>query len=106
MEYFGLDIAQIVLALITIYLLYIYQMFMSKIAKRDDPFTNANLLAFIIFCVVLQKYVVELIFTSVMGADKVNQTTIVVIRQTILAIEMLFIIIPIRHNFSLEHVET
>jgi sterol desaturase/sphingolipid hydroxylase (fatty acid hydroxylase superfamily) len=106
LEYYGLDIAQAFFAILVMYMLVIYQRFMSKIAKRDDPFSNANILVFIIFCVVLQKYIVEAIFAAYLGAEKAQQATIVVIRQTILAIELLFIIIPIRHNFSLDHVET
>lgn len=103
---FPLDIIQITTALLSIYFLFIYQRFMSKIVKRDDPFSNANILGFIIFCVVIQKYLVEVIFHDFLKEEMNAQATIVVIRQTILSIELLFVIIPIRHNFSLDHVET
>jgi hypothetical protein len=53
---------------------------MNKIAKRDDPFSNANLLVFLIFAVVVQKYVIESIFTMLLMDKKADQTTIVVIR--------------------------
>jgi hypothetical protein len=77
-----------------------------KMAKRDDPFCNANLLGFIIFCIVIQKYIIFYAFTTLMGYHTIREETLIVIRQTIVAIELLFIIIPIRHNFSLDHVET
>lgn len=53
LENYWLDIIQIVLTLITIYMLYIYQKFTDKVAKRDDPFSNANVLGLIIFMVVI-----------------------------------------------------
>jgi len=53
LENFGLDIMQILLSLITIYMLTVYRRFQDKVVKRDDPFSNANLLGLIIFMVVI-----------------------------------------------------
>ena len=79
---------------------------MAKVVKREDPFSNAHVLSFLIFCIVLQKYIVQSIVPKAMKDGNIDAQTLVVMRQTILAIEMLFIIIPIRHNFSLDHIET
>lgn len=52
------------------YLLSIYQKLSDKIAKRDDPFSNANMLSVIIFMVVIQKYIIESVLTNMlMDAD-------------------------------------
>lgn len=107
LENFGLDIAQILLALATIYMLAVYQKFTDKIAKRDDPFSNAMMLNIIIFIVVIQKYIVEgLLYYMLEDAEFFNQKLLVTFRQSFVAIEILFVQIPIRHNFSLDHVET
>ena len=86
-------------------MLIVFQKFQNKVAKKDDPFSNSNLLGFFIFCIVIQKYIIAYVFGTLYQDASLKETTIIVIRQTILAIEMLFIIIPVRHNFSLEHVE-
>lgn len=106
LAYWYLDAIQVVLTLIVIYMLYIFSSFQNKVAKRDDPFSNSNILGFLMFCIVVQKYIVDYVFADVLASPDMRETTIVVIRQTFVAIELLFIIIPIRHNFSLEHVET
>ncbi|CDW88744.1 UNKNOWN [Stylonychia lemnae] len=107
LDNFGLDIVQIVLTLITIYLLYVYQKLTDKIAKRDDPFSNANVLGLIIFMVVIQKYIIESVLTSMLAEEEFfTQSLLVTFRQTFFAIEILFVQIPLRHNFSIEHVET
>lgn len=59
------------------------------------------------FCIVIQKYVIEYAYGALFdGMEKTGGDTVIVVRQTIMAIELLFIIIPIRHNYSLEHVES
>ena len=75
-------------------------------AKRDDPFSTSTMFSLIIFMVVVQKYFVEGTLTAMLGEkDFFNQQLLVTFRQTFFAIEMLFVQIPIRHNFSLAHVE-
>lgn len=54
-----LDFIQAFFTFIVIYMLTVYQKLSDKIAKRDDPFSNANMLGIIIFMIVLQKYVIE-----------------------------------------------
>lgn len=102
-----LDSTQILLALIAIYMLTVYRRFQDKVVKRDDPFSNANLLGLIIFMVVIQKYIMEVVLVSLLsGSSFFNQKLLVTFRQTFFAIEVLFVQIPIRHNFSLDHVES
>ena len=62
-----LDSIQILLALGAIYMLTVYRRFQDKVVKRDDPFSNANLLGLIIFMVVIQKYVIEVILVSLLN---------------------------------------
>lgn len=73
--------------------------------KRSDPFSNAHILAFIVFCVMVQKYFIPYILVWVFGEGYkfLNRRVEIVLRQTILAIELLFVIIPTRHNFALEY---
>lgn len=66
MEYIWLDIAQIFFALVTIYMLAVYQRFSDKIIKRDDPFANSIMLALMIFIVVVQKYIVEALLNAML----------------------------------------
>lgn len=88
-------------------MLVVYQRFSDKVAKRDDPFSNGVMLGLVIFIVVIQKYIVEGALTWMLGEEEFfNQHLLVTFRQSFVAIEILFIQIPIRHNFSLEHVET
>jgi len=54
------------LTFLTIYGLYVYQKLSDKIAKRDDPFSNANMLGVIIFMIVIQKYIIESILTAML----------------------------------------
>ena len=48
-----LDSIQITLAFLVIFMLNRYQAFLNKLLERDDPFSNGNLLAFIVYCVVI-----------------------------------------------------
>lgn len=66
LENFGLDVVQIILTIMVIYMLYLYQKLADKIAKRDDPFSNANMLGVIIFMIVIQKYIIESILTAML----------------------------------------
>ena len=107
MDNLWLDFIQIGLALIVIYLLVVYQKFSDKVAKRDDPFSNGVMLGLVVFIVVIQKYLVESGLTYLLGdVEFFSQDLLVTFRQSFVAIEILFVQIPIRHNFSLEHVET
>ena len=100
------DIAQIILISIAIYLLIVFTSLQEKVVKRDDPFLTGNILAFIITIVVLQKYLTESILTSFLAHKTFfTQKLLITFKQTIVAIEILFLQIPIRHNFSHEHVD-
>ena len=104
METFNyLDIIQIVFTCVVMYLLILFDRLARKIVKRDDPFTNATIYSILIFIVVLQKYVLDYIFYMAMPEE--SQKYGVVIRQTVMSIELLFIQIPIRHNFSIAYLE-
>jgi len=88
------------------YMLYVYQNLCDKMAKRDDPFSTSAMFSIIIFMVVIQKYIVEAMLDAMLGdKDFFNQQLLVTFRQTFFAIEILFVQIPIRHNFSIDHVE-
>jgi hypothetical protein len=78
----ALDVIQIILTAIVMYCLVLYDRLIKKIVKRDDPFSNAAIYNLVIFIVILQKYLVELIFMKVIDSDEV----IIVIRQTLMSI--------------------
>jgi hypothetical protein len=88
-------------------MLFVYNNFCDKMAKREDPFATSTMFSIIIFMVVVQKYIVEATLTAMLGdKDFFSQQLLVTFRQTFFAIEILFVQIPFRHNFSLDHVET
>ncbi len=76
-----------------------------KVLKRDDPVSNANVLAILIFMIVVQKYLVDYMTSGRVSVFENPAQIMIVCRQTILAIELLFIQIPVRHNFSVDNVE-
>ena len=80
LEYWQLDVIQITLSLLCMYMLVIFQKFQNKVVKRDDPFQNSNILAFLMFCIVIQKYIVEYLFSEVVNTSHMAESTIVVIR--------------------------
>ena len=49
-------------------MLTVYRRFQDKVVKRDDPFSNANLIGLIIFMVVIQKYIIEAILVSLLSS--------------------------------------
>eukprot|EP00349_Pseudokeronopsis_sp_Brazil_P000173 CAMPEP_0202958592 /NCGR_PEP_ID=MMETSP1396-20130829/2898_1 /ASSEMBLY_ACC=CAM_ASM_000872 /TAXON_ID= /ORGANISM="Pseudokeronopsis sp., Strain Brazil" /LENGTH=265 /DNA_ID=CAMNT_0049676743 /DNA_START=366 /DNA_END=1163 /DNA_ORIENTATION=+ len=99
-----LDYIQIALTCVVIYTIMLYQQMNTKIRKRDDPFSNGTIYSFVIFMVILQKYLVELVFYKSLE-DENSMMVVTVIRQTLMSIELLFIQIPFRHNFSLNYIE-
>lgn len=75
-------------------------------ASRDDPFRTGSILAILMLIVTVQKYFAESFLTSMFSTETYfNQALLVTFRQSFVAIQILFIQIPIRHNFSLEHLE-
>jgi len=98
-----LDIIQIVFTCVVMYLLVLFDRLARKIVKRDDPFTNATIYSILIFIVVIQKYILDYIMYTWIPPNQ--QAYGVVIRQTVMSIELLFIQIPIRHNFSIAYLE-
>ncbi len=103
-----LDVLQIILCSIVIYLLLVYGGWQRKIVLRDDPFPNAALLSFLLFCIVIQKYIIIYIFDALDGDSPTppNPDVIQIVIKTLMSLQVLFTIIPFRHNFSLDHVET
>lgn len=90
-EYFSfLDVIQIILTIMLMHMLFVYTTFVQKVVKRDDPFNNAAIFIFIIFMVVLQKYLIELTCLSLFPNKDIDEL-IVVIRQTVMSIELLFV---------------
>ena len=102
---YPLDIIQITMGILVIYFLTVYNKYISRIARKDDPFSNSDVLSFIVFVVVFQKYLIEFFQTNLLGTSGEFEQLTVVVRQTIMSIELLCVIIPIRHNFSLNYIE-
>jgi hypothetical protein len=87
------------------YMLWVYKKFQGRTYKRDDPFSNASMISTLLFMVNIQKYIVELLFyLFVKDEELFDQQFLVVFRATIFSLELLFILVSIRHNFSIEHV--
>jgi len=105
--------AQLGITLIIIYLLVILSRLTTNMVDKDDPFSNIYLIALIILFVDSQKivfktfdliYMTERMNTSSGSDIKYAQTLfkeMIITRYATVSMEMLFIIIPIRHNFLL-----
>ena len=84
----------------------IYSTLQERIASRDDPFKTGNVFAILIFIVVLQKYFFESFLNYFLGDPTLfTPALIVTFRQSLTAIEFLFLHIPMKHNFSVQHLE-
>ena len=44
-------------------------MFTEKVARRDDPFSNGNMLGIMMFIIVIQKYIVESVLSYMMDGE-------------------------------------
>ena len=62
-----LDVIQIILTLMLMYILVIYDRLVQKVVNRDDPFTNAVIFIVVIYMVIFQKYLVELACYDLFG---------------------------------------
>lgn len=75
---------------------------------KDDPFSNGYLLAMIIFFICCQRvlftFIDYLIVNKsglIMAYPKVIYNEMTITRYATMSMELLFVIIPIRHNFLL-----
>lgn len=107
---------QMILTLIIIYLLIVLSRLTTSMVDKDDPFSNVYLIALIILFVDTQRIVfkvLDLIFMAErsQSADpnllepRELFDEMIITRYATMSMEMLFIIIPIRHNFLLHQVE-
>lgn len=109
--------AQLGITLLIIYLLVILSRVTTNMVDKDDPFSNIYLIALIILFTDSQKIIFKS-FDLVYMTERMNSENnylipyaqtifkeMVITRYATVSMEMLFIIIPIRHNFLLHQVE-
>ena len=108
--------AQLGITLLIIYLLVILSRVTTNMVDKDDPFSNIYLIALIILFTDSQKIIFKT-FDLVYMINRANSENnlipfaqtiykeMVITRYATVSMEMLFIIIPIRHNFLLHQVE-
>lgn len=103
-----------VISLVTIYLLVISERLMKKVCDKTDPFSNTNLLAMTLAFIDLQRIVFKVaIFVIINNKDREDPSMLVEdtmleitrMRYAIMSVEMLFICIPIKHNFQPHRLE-
>ena len=107
---------QVVLGIINIYQILVMVQYQQGISRKDDPFLNGHLICIQIFFVTIQR----IIFTSFLGPSLDTLTgpdaTVVadpwdafdilqIARYATMAMEFLFILLPLRHNFVYHNIE-
>jgi hypothetical protein len=111
--------AQFFICLIIVYLLVINTRIMSNMVDKDDPFTNGYLMAMLIFYIDMQRVFFKifgmLYFINKKPAEGQDEAYVAypqtlideltTTRYATMSMEMLFVIIPMRHNFIVHHVE-
>jgi hypothetical protein len=85
------------------------------VIDKQDPFSNTNLLALLLVFIDLQKIIFKLVELSMVQnyADDDDLTKdfseylyeVSRMRYAIMSVEMLFIVMPMRHNFALHRIE-
>mmetsp|Transcript_64592 Transcript_64592/g.89333 ORF Transcript_64592/g.89333 Transcript_64592/m.89333 type:complete len:202 (+) Transcript_64592:583-1188(+) len=95
-----------VVSLIVIYLLMVAHRYSKNLLNKEDPFSNSRIMLMIILFVVTLRSVFAIALCSIADStNKVDDERNVLIRCAITAIMMLFVIIPIRHNFEVHRIE-
>ena len=106
-----------VLTIAVIYTLLINNRLMVKVTAqqgKNNPFSSTGLLALLLAFIDLQKIIFKLLSLWLLKYYKDNQTDmtpaqvmyeIVRMRYAVMAVEFLFIIIPMRHNFQAHRLE-
>ena len=111
-----LTVAQFLITAVIIYLLVILSRLTTNMVDKDDPFSNIFLIALIVMFVDSQRLVfkiLDLIFMaqksggtdSIIHYPRLLFNEMILTRYTTVSMEMLFVIIPLRHNFLLHQVE-
>ena len=90
------------------FLLVILSRLKTNMMDKDDPFSNGYLLAMILFFICCQRVLFSLIdywlvneSMSLMAYPRIIYNEMTITRYATMSMELLFVIIPIRHNFLL-----
>jgi len=103
---FWIDVAQVCIGMLNIYLILIFARFSKKVFRKHEPFNNVSLLAFLVFVISIQNNISTWVFDLTLRSLLKDPMNLLIVVKTVLSIELLFICIPIRHNFSLETIES
>lgn len=101
-----MDVVEVIFALVVIYMIRTYKNFQNKVIRRDDPVCNATMFNILIFMIYIQRYMIKTFMVLVLGSGSKSFTDEFFVRFKclIFSLELLFVQISIRHNFSLEHI--
>jgi hypothetical protein len=104
-----------VVSLAVIYCLIVNNRLMQKVSDKQDPFSNTNLLALLLVFIDMQRIIFKLVeyfmiknYSQTLPDDKDYTAYIWEVsrmRYAIMSVEMLFIVMPMRHNFALHRLE-
>lgn len=95
-----------VLSCVVVYLLMVAHRFSKNLLNKEDPFSNARIMLMIILFVVTLRSIFAIALCCIaVDTGSYNDERNVLIRCSVTAIMMLFVIIPIRHNFEVHRVE-
>ena len=104
--------ATAIVSLCVIYIMLISDRYMKKVVEISDPFSNTKLLMLLLAFCDLQRVIFKLILYAVLKSDDTAGDNpwhllleITRMRYAIMQVELLFISIPMRHNFAMHKIE-
>ena len=93
------DIMECLLGALSIYAVTVYGKLINRVVSELHPDSIANSVSFLMFIAIIQRYIVEIVFKIDEGKD-LNWDAMIVVNNTILSIELIFIVYPLSHNLT------
>jgi len=101
-----LSCSSFVVSIVVVYLLMVAHRYSKNLLNKEDPFSNARIMLMIILFVVTLRSIFAISLCIIADeTSTVKDERNVLIRCAVTAIMMLFVIIPIRHNFEVHRIE-
>ena len=106
--------AQVAFGIVNIYQILVLVQFQQKIARKDEPFLNGHLVCIQLFFVTMERILFTAFLSPTIGYVKVGSIVddpwqsidvLQIVRYASYAMEFLFILLPLRHNFVYHNIE-
>lgn len=63
----AMDVVEVVLSVVVMYMIRTYKKFQNKVLRRDDPICNATMFNILIFMIYIQRYLIKTFMVLVLG---------------------------------------